>query len=109
MVWHGYSKVVPDHAMDHFAHYVVSLGMPYWLGYISALIEFVGGILLLLGLVTRVAAFLIAANMAVAFVKVAMHNGADARQLVLLLIAMALALVCIGGGAYALDRKIGFA
>ncbi|HEY0307593.1 MAG TPA: DoxX family protein [Acidobacteriaceae bacterium] len=108
MTWHGYSKVVPNHAMDHFAHYVVSLGMPYWLGYVSALVEFVGGILLLIGLLTRAAACLIAINMIVAFAKVAIHGGFDAMQLVLLLIAMALAVAFIGGGTYALDRKIGF-
>ena len=108
MTCHGYSKVVPSHAMDHFAHYVVTLGMPYWLGYVSALVEFVGGILLVLGLLTRTAATLIAINMIVAFAKVAIHGGFDAMQLVLLLIAMAITVACIGGGSYALDRKIGF-
>jgi putative oxidoreductase len=109
MVYHGYGKVVPDHAMDHFAHYVVSLGLPYWMGYVSALTEFAGGILVLFGLLTRPVAALIAVNMLVALVKVEAHQGLDACQLGVLLIAMAVALVCLGGGAYALDRRIGFA
>lgn len=108
MICHGYSKVVPDHAMDHFAHYVVSLGMPYWLGYVSALVEFAGGILLLLGLLTRAAAVLIAIDLLVAFARVDIHHSLDSMQLVLLLIAMAITVACVGGGAYALDRKIGF-
>jgi len=108
MIYHGYGKVVPDNAMDHFAHYVVSLGMPYWLGYVSALTEFGGGILLLLGLLTRPVAGLIAIDMLVALVKVDVHHGLDACQFSSLLIAIAIALVCLGGGAYALDRKIGF-
>ena len=109
MVYHGYGKVVPDHAMDHFAHYIVSLGLPYWLGYVSALTEFVGGILVLFGLLTRPAAALISVNMLVALVKVDVHQGLDSCQLSGLLLATAVALVCIGGGAYALDRRIGFA
>jgi len=109
MIYHGYSKVVPDGAMDHFAHYVVSLGMPYWLGYVSALTEFAGGILLLLGLLTRPVAALITINMLVALLKVDIHHGFDDCQLSILLMVIAIALICFGGGAYALDRKIGFA
>jgi len=109
MIYHGYGKVVPDGAMDHFAHYVVSLGLPYWLGYVSALTEFVGGILLLLGLLTRPVAALITINMLVALLKVDVHQGFDNCQVSILLIAIAIAQICFGGGAYALDRKIGFA
>ena len=109
MVYHSYGKVVPDHAMDHYAHNIVSLGLPYWLGYVSALTEFAGGILVLFGLLTRPAAALIAINMLVALVKVEVHQGLDASQLGVLLLTMAVSLVCTGGGAYALDRKIGFA
>ncbi len=42
MIVHGYRKVVPHGALNHYAHYVVSLGLPYWLGYVSAFTEFVG-------------------------------------------------------------------
>ena len=51
MVYHGYGKVIPAHglhdrplaALDHWSHYVGTLGLPPWLGYISALTEFLGG------------------------------------------------------------------
>ena len=109
MIYHGYGKVVPDGAMDHYAHYIVSLGMPYWLGYVSALTEFVGGILLLFGLLTRPVAALITIDMLVALLRVSIHHGFDDCELPILLIAIAVSLICCGGGAYALDRKIGFA
>ncbi|MDQ2834389.1 MAG: DoxX family protein [Acidobacteriota bacterium] len=63
MTVHGYQKVVPNGALHHFAHYVASLGLPYWLGYVSAFTELIGGVLLLLGLFTRLAAALVAINM----------------------------------------------
>jgi len=109
MVYAGYGKVIPTNALDHYAHYIVTLGMPYWLGYVSALTEFAGGILVLLGLLTRPAAALIGINMIVAMVKVSCHQGAVSIQFVGLLIAAAIALLCIGGGIFAVDRKIGFA
>jgi putative oxidoreductase len=109
MVYHGYGKVVPEHAMDHYAHYIVSLGLPYWMGYVSALTEFAGGILVLFGLLTRPAAALIAINMLVAFIKVGVYQGIDTYELIGLVFAIAVALACFGGGAYALDNKIGFA
>jgi putative oxidoreductase len=109
MVYNGYNKVVPDNALDNFAHYIVSLGLPYWLGYVSALVEFGGGILVLFGLLTRPAACLIAVDMIVALVKVDTRYGVNAWQLSGMLLAMALALACFGGGGYSLDRKVGFA
>ena len=109
MIYHGYGKVIPDGGMDRFAHYIVSLGMPYWLGYVSALTEFAGGILLLFGLLTRPVAALIAINMLVALLKVNIHQDFDSCQLTILLIAIAISLICSGGGAHTLDRKIGFA
>ncbi len=65
MAIHGYQKVIPHGALNHFSHYVVSLGFPYWLGSVSAFTELVGGILLLFGLLTRIAAFLIAPDPAI--------------------------------------------
>ncbi len=109
MVYHGYGKVIPDNAMDNFAHFVVSLGLPYWLGYVSALTEFGGGILIILGLLTRPVACLIAIDMIVALVKVDVRYGVNAWQFSGLLLAVALAVACFGGGEYSLDRKLGFA
>ena len=117
MVYNGYDKVIPHggfhssafSALDHHSHYVASLGLPYWLGYVSALTEFIGGILIILGLLTRFAAFLIACNMLVAIVMVTRHHGYSGSEYALALLVIALMLLFYGAGACALDRKIGFA
>jgi putative oxidoreductase len=109
MAVHGYEKVIPHGALNHHAHYVVSLGLPYWLGYISAYTEFVGGTLLIVGLFTRLSAALIAINMLVAFVYVGIHQGFGIYNYILSLAALGLMLTFYGAGAMSLDRKIGFA
>jgi putative oxidoreductase len=116
-IYNGYDKVIPHggfhgnafSALDHHSHYVASLGLPYWLGYVSALSEFIGGILILLGLLTRLAAFLIACNMLVAIAMVTRHHGYSGSEYALTLFVIALMLLFYGAGACALDRKIGFA
>jgi putative oxidoreductase len=109
MAVHGYQKVFPNSALHHFAHYVVSLGLPYWLGYVSAFTELIGGTLLIIGLLTRLAAALTAINMLTAFVTVGIHQGFGIYTYILALAALAMMLLFYGAGALALDRKIGFA
>jgi putative oxidoreductase len=108
MTVHGYEKVVSHSALNHFAHYVVTLGLPYWLGYVSAYTEFIGGILVVLGLLTRFAAGLIAINMLVALFTVGIHQGFGIYNYIMELAAIAIMLLLYGAGAMALDRKIGF-
>lgn len=116
MVFHGYGKVIPAggfhggnafSALERHSHMVASLGLPYWLGIVSALTEFVGGTLLILGLFTRLAAFLVTINMAVAIAMVNRHHGYPGSEYSLALLAIALMLLFYGAGACALDRKFG--
>jgi putative oxidoreductase len=117
MLYHGYDKVIPAggfqahpfSALQHHGHFVVSLGMPYWLGYVSALTEFIGGILILLGLFTRFAAFMIAVNMLFAIILVNRHHGYAASEYSLALLVIAIMLLFFGAGVVALDRRFGFA
>jgi putative oxidoreductase len=118
MIYHGWSKVIPAggfhggntfSALEHHSHYVASLGLPYWLGIVSALTEFVGGMLILLGLFTRFAAFLVAANMLAALVMVNRHHGYAGAEYSLALFVIALMLFFYGAGICALDKKLGFA
>jgi putative oxidoreductase len=109
MAVHGYGKVVPHGALNHHVHYVASLGIPNWLGYVSAYTEFVGGLLLILGLLTRLASALIAINLLVAFFYVGIHQGFGIYNYILALVALGIMLTFYGAGALALDRKIGFA
>lgn len=117
MLYNGWDKVVPKGgfhghntfaAVDYFSQFVVHLGMPYWLGAVSAFTEFVGGFCLIVGLFTRLFAFLIAINMLVALITVNVHHGYTSSAYTLSLIAMAIMLLLAGPGAAALDRKLGF-
>ncbi|GAC1420003.1 MAG: hypothetical protein NVSMB62_13470 [Acidobacteriaceae bacterium] len=88
MAYNGWPKVIPagglrgNHfvALDHFAHFVQTLGMPHWLGYVSALTEFLGGIFLILGFLTRFCAFLVTINMLAAIILVHFTEGIRRRR-----------------------------
>src|SRR5260370_31024125 len=73
MVSHGYHKVFGG--LHHHAQFVASLGLPAWTAYLSAFTEFFGGLLVLVGLFTRAAAFAICIDLGVAIAKVHWHNG----------------------------------
>ena len=73
MVGHGYHKVFGG--LQQHAHFVASLGLPAWTAYLSAFAEFFGGLLVLIGLFTRAAAFAICIDLSVAIAKVHFHNG----------------------------------
>ncbi|MCU1324037.1 MAG: DoxX family protein [Acidobacteriaceae bacterium] len=108
MTVHGYDRVVPHGALNHFGHTIAGLGLPYCLGYVSAYTEFVGGILLVLGLLTRFAAGMVAINMLVAFFLVGIHQGFGIYNYILALAALAIMLLFYGAGSLSLDRKLGF-
>lgn len=88
------------------------LGIPPALAAISILVEFFGGILLLLGLLTRVAAFLIAIVMAVALISVHLSQGFFIAggnvgfEYVFALLMMALYLAINGAGRLSIDMLI---
>jgi putative oxidoreductase len=105
MVGHGYQKVFGG--LHHHAQFVASLGLPAWSAYLSAFAEFFGGLLVLLGLFTRAAAFAICIDLSVAIAKVHFHNGLMGNggyEFPLALASIAFALVFFGGGAIALDH-----
>jgi putative oxidoreductase len=104
MIGHGYSKVFGG--LHHHVQMVSSLGLPGWLAYFSAAAEFLGGILVILGLLTRLAALAIAIDMVVAIVKVHWHNGLlgnGGYQFPLALAAIAFALIFLGAGSIAFE------
>jgi putative oxidoreductase len=76
----------------------------------SALTEFLGGAMVLIGLYTRVAALLIACVMAVAIAGVHWKNGFflnnGGYEYALSLFGIALALVIVGGGNASIDERI---
>jgi len=104
MLAHGSIKV--HRHMSEFAGYIASLGLPLWLGYASAFTEFVGGILLITGTFTRLAAFFVFLNMCVAIGKVHWQHGllgAGGYEFALALCTMAFALIFYGAGPISID------
>lgn len=104
MTAHGSHKVYGH--MHEYAGYIASLGMPGWLGYVSALTEFIGGILLILGLFTRVASLAVFVNMGEAITQVHWKHGllgAGGYEYPLSLAAIAFALIFFGAGAISID------
>jgi putative oxidoreductase len=81
------------------------------LAYVVGCIEFFGGLLLVLGLFTRVAAAGVVIMMAVAVLKVHLGNGffwtKAGYEYPLMWGLLALAIFFRGGGEYSLDRSIG--
>lgn len=83
-------------------------------GYLMALLagsaEFFGGLLLILGLLTRPAALALAVTMIVAIFSVHFENGLfmsnNGYEFALALFSMSVALIFQGGGRYSLDRFI---
>lgn len=117
MLYHGWPKVIPvggpfhhhaTTAIDHYTHFVSGLGLPPWLGYVSALTELIGGALLIIGFFTRFAALMVAINMAVALIYVDARRGYVTSEYPIALLSMAILVLLTGAGAVALDRKIGF-
>ena len=102
---HGLGKLPPSAG---FIEGTAAMGfpLPTVFAWAAALSEFVGGLLIAVGLATRPAALFVAGTMAVAaFVAHAGDPFGD-REMALVYLTGALALVATGGGRYALDRLV---
>jgi len=107
-IYHGFPKLFTHthQAMQQFPR----MGFPSYFVYIAGIVEFFGGCLLVVGLFTRIAALLIAGEMAVAIWRVHLPQGGvmavSNDQLPLALAVAAFTLVAVGAGAASLDRAI---
>lgn len=105
MVGHGYQKVFGG--LHHHVQFVTSLGLPAWSAYLSAFAEFFGGLLVLVGLFTRIAAFAICVDLSVAIAKVHFQHGLMGNggyEFPLAVATIAFALIFFGGGPIAFDH-----
>jgi putative oxidoreductase len=107
-VFHGYPKLF-THTRDTIAVFV-HLGFPGYFAYISGVIEFFGGAMLIVGLFTRIAGLMLFLEMAVALVKVhqlfANPMAVENYQFPLAMAVGSLALAAVGGGIISLDHAI---
>jgi len=107
MVSHGYQKITNLHQT---AGFMANLGIPHWLAYVSSCTEFFGGLLLLAGFFTRIAALGVCVDLIVAISKVHWHNGlrgssgGPGYEFPLAAAALAFALIFFGAGSISLDH-----
>ena len=111
---HGYPKLFPS-GPSGFAGFLTNLGFPApgILAWIVSLVEFGGGIAMILGFLVRYAGVLMVIEMAITSTRVKMARGVGfvgARgagwELDFLLLAIALALALLGAGAFSIDGML---
>ena len=103
LLTHGWGKMFGD--LGGFIDGVAQMGFPAptVMGFLAAFAESIGAILLAVGLLTRPAAFLIAATMAGAALKVHAGQGFAAQEMAWLYFVPALFFLLKGAGKWSLD------
>jgi uncharacterized membrane protein YphA (DoxX/SURF4 family) len=96
---HGVQKFETLSSTEHF---MVTLGLFAWVGVFIATIEVVGGLMLGLGILTRVAGLVLGVEMIVAIFLTGVGRGFAAHEFELLLAAVALAVAFAGSGRYSI-------
>src|SRR5512133_2328458 len=105
---HGAQKLFQG-GLPRFADSLARMGIPApsVAAVMVAMVEFVGGVLLMVGMLTRPAAARVALDMVVAIVGVHLPRGffnqAGGMEFPLSLLAANVALVCLGAGAWSVD------
>jgi putative oxidoreductase len=118
---HGWSKVAGENGVGMFAaDMATNYGIPAFLGYVAAWSELVGGVLLIVGLLTRLDALLLAGTMFVAAFIVQLPEALyevppdairtfvamRAIELPLAMFAICVAILLIGPGRASLDHLL---
>jgi putative oxidoreductase len=116
LAYHGGIKLFADGGHANISHLIAALGLPFpdLLGWLAGLVEFGGGLGMLVGAWTRFSAGINAVNVAALLVLAALRGGIPAplpggdplphMEFAALIFAGALALVLTGGGHGSLDR-----
>lgn len=102
---HGLGKIPPS---ERFIGGVAKLGFPApdFFAWMAGLSEFVGGLLIAIGLLTRPSAFFLTITMCVAaFIRHA-DDPFGGKEKALLFAAIAVMLIFTGAGRYSVDDKI---
>lgn len=102
---HGVGKLPPS---EGFVGMVSGMGFPapLFFAWLAALAEFVGGLLLAVGLLTRPAALLVVGNFVVIYFVALAGEGFLDREKELLFLAGALFFMLAGAGRYSIDALI---
>ncbi len=111
MISHGSQKIFGG--IHNVMGMLSKMGIPGWIAYLVAAAEFGGGILIIVGLLTRLGALAIAIDMATAIIKVHLKNGlrggpgAPGFEFPMACFALAFALIFFGAGPISLDWVFG--
>lgn len=106
-LFHGYPKLFGKTAV--FVSAFKAIGLPAFLVYVAGVVELIGGLMLAVGLFTRLAALLLLLDMIAAVWKYNLSEGIYAvgeYELPLVLGLAVLALATTGAGAFSLDNLI---
>jgi putative oxidoreductase len=112
---HGAQKLFAwfgGYGLEGTGQWMESIGLApgYFMALMAGSAEFFGGLLLILGLLTRPAAAVLAVTMLVAIVSVHLQNGLfmsnNGYEFGLALLAISVALIVQGAGRFALDNLI---
>lgn len=111
MAWHGAKTLLGGDprgsAMEAFIHGAIEQGLgwpfPEFFGYLAKGGEFLGGVLVLLGLLTRPALVLLCSILGVAAFVFLSHSPLGERELALLYLLACLVLLWMGPGRFSLD------
>ena len=105
MIAHGWQKL--SGGMPQFMQMLQHLGIPGWMAYLTVASELGGGILLVVGFLTRLAALAIFVDMLVAILKVHLPHGlfssSGGFEFPLACAAVAFSLIWSGAGPIAID------
>jgi putative oxidoreductase len=102
LMTHGFGKFGN---IDKFAENVSGIGfpMPIVFAWAAALSEFLGGIFLAFGFLTRVAAFFVAFTMSTALLRVHINDPFQKQELAFLYLFISLAFLLMGANKWSID------
>lgn len=110
---HGTQKVLAWYGgpgIDGTVGFMSKMGIPPFLAYLSIYTEFIGGLLIIIGLLTRISSIALFINMLVAIVNVHLSKGFFAStggfELALFYLAFAFLIILTGPGMISLDNLI---
>ena len=115
MAAHGWQKLQGGPA-NFGSQALANLGvpLPVFMGYVVTFVELIGGILLIIGLLSRLAALILAIEMIFTTLLVKVHvgfiappGGGAGAELDLILLAVFLVILLVGPGRLALDELLG--
>lgn len=117
LAWHGGIKLFAAGGHANISHLIAALGMPYpeLLGWLTGVIEFAGGLGMLLGAWMRLSAGINAANVAALLMLAAWRGGIPSplpggdplphAEFAALILAGTLTLTLTGGGRWSVDLR----